>query len=157
MNFVSGENLCGACAPPRSLPSPSPPHPCLSGGVVRPIKHRARVYQLGAPIACQSSDKMDFQLSQGSQARSGRMENRRTSVAPLPLLTFCQLFVFLFRSPGVLGPCPSPPPSAPALSVLSDVLAGATRNEYRLVVKVQIPMRQPGGSVSSPRRYLLSP
>ncbi|TKS77100.1 MICOS complex subunit mic25a [Collichthys lucidus] len=39
-------------------------------GVVRPINRRASAYHLGAPIACQSSDKMDFQLSQGSLART---------------------------------------------------------------------------------------
>lgn len=110
MNFVSGDNLRTACSPPH--------FPSRSSGVVRPINHRDQAYHLGAPIACQSSDKMDFQLSPGSQAGSGRMENRQASAAPLPLLTLCLLFVFLLLSPTVLGPCPSSPLStALALSL----------------------------------------
>lgn len=50
-------------------------------------------YQLGVPIACQSSDKMDFHLTRAP--RLCRMENRQTfSAPPLPLLSI-SLLVFL--------------------------------------------------------------
>lgn len=132
-----------------------PTSPSLSSGVVRPINHRASAYHLGAPIACQSSDKMDFQLSQGSQARSGRMENRQTSAAPLPLLTFCLLFVFLQLCSALVPLLLSSLPS----SCLSDLLAGWLEHEKkkkkRLVVKGQIPVHNSGGSVMLPQQVSL--
>lgn len=110
ITFVSGHNFYSACSPPHSPLSPS----LHSSAVVRPINHRASAYHLGAPIACQSSDKMDFQLSQGSQAGPGRMENRQTSAALLPLLTFfCLLFGFLLVSRTVFWACPSSSLSTP--------------------------------------------
>ncbi|MED6233670.1 hypothetical protein ATANTOWER_014767 [Ataeniobius toweri] len=47
--------------------------PSLSSGLVRSINCRTSAHHLGVPIACQSSDKMDFQLSQGSQVGFCRM------------------------------------------------------------------------------------
>lgn len=113
--------ICSTCSP-HSPPSPSL-HPSavewsgLSTTEPQPIT-------TGAPIACQSSDKMDFQLSQGSQAGSGRMENRQTSAAHLPLLTFCLLLGFFSF---YLLLCSAPVPlllSALPSVCLCDLLAG---------------------------------
>lgn len=101
--------------------------PSLAHGVVRPINHRALAYHPGAPIACQSSDKMDFQLSQGSQVGSSRMEGGRTCAAPLPLPTsVCCSFL-----PSYLPLWSAPVPLLSPLSscCFSHLLARATWHE----------------------------
>lgn len=103
MNFVSEASGCCECCSPHSAPSFHPFIP-QQFGVVRSINCRATAYHLGLPIACQSSDKMDFQLSQGSQAGFCKMGSRLTSSAPL---TSRWLFVFLFLSPSVICFSPS--------------------------------------------------
>lgn len=129
--MVGGEDLCSVCSP---LPSPSISIPSsLSSGVVRPINHRASAYHLGAPIACQSSDKMDFQLSQGSRAGPGRMENRQT-LAAAPLLCLGRLSVcYLFFSFDLLPHSASVPlpllATLPLTLLITGLPAGATQNE----------------------------
>lgn len=127
LTSVSGDKLCCTCSPPHPYPSPS-----FNSGMVRPINHWASAYHLGAPIACQSSDKIDFQLSQGSEAGPGRLENRQTSAAPLPLLL---LVIFFFLSPTALGLFSLPHSLLPSLCI-TDV----TWNENRVVVKDQMVM-----------------
>lgn len=99
---------------------------------------QATAYRLGAPNACLSSDKMDFQFSQGSQTGSGRLESRQTFSTPLPLLTFlfaiwCFSFYLQLCPSSSVSPdlTQSPPPDSPAWP---------SQNGIRLVVRVKIPV-----------------
>lgn len=131
--FVSGANFCSTCSSP---PPPIFTPPSLSSGVVRPINHRASAYHLGVPIACQSSDKMDFQLSQGSQAGFCRMGEQGgfSCSSASPGLLVCYLF-FSFHLLQCLAPLLL---LSPACSFcLCDLLDRTTWNENTLIMKGQ--------------------
>lgn len=102
MNPLSGDGPGGHGSPPLSLSIPQ----LWIGQAYQPAQ--ATAYRLGAPNARLSSDKMDFQFSQGSQTGSGRLS---------PLLYLSWLFCLLFGvppSPTVcLSICLTRPRSAP--------------------------------------------
>lgn len=116
----------------------------LSCGVVRPINHRASAYRLGAPNACQSSDKMDFQFSQGSQTRIGRVVNRQNFAALLP-----PDFLFVICFSLSISDCVQPMSLFFYLRLPYSVslICRPEPLENRPVVKVQIPVPYWAGRV----------
>lgn len=131
MNPLSGDGPGGHGSPPLSLSIPQ----LWIGQAYQPAQ--ATAYHLGAPNACLSSDKMDFQFSQGSQAGSGRLESRQTFSTSLPLLTFlfaiwCFSFhLQLYPSSSVLPDLTQPPPPIVRLDPLKMELGWLWGSRYQ--------------------------
>lgn len=144
MNFVSGDNLCSMCSPPHSPPSPSSHPSAVEWSGLSTTEPQPITWEPQLPASHQIK-----WISNWVKAPSlGQAEWRTGRLLLLFYLSWLSVYYLFFFFYLLLCSAPvllflSPFPSL----CPSDLLAGATWNEKRLVVKAQIPMRYLGGSV----------
>lgn len=144
MNLVSEDRLCSMCSPPHSPPSPSLHPPALEWSGLSTKEPQPITWEPQLP----ASHQIKWISNWVKAPRLGQAEWRTGRLLLLIYLSWLSVCYLFFSFYLLLCSAPVPLLHSPLPSLcLSDLLAGATCNENRFVVKGQILVRYLGGSV----------